>query len=359
MKSAKEKTIDCILGGAIGDALGNHVEFISIDIIRKHYGSDGITGFVKSPEEITDDTQMTLFTIEGLINMAGDGSGTYEIPLQSYHRWLTTQKHRPNSGTDTIYNGMDTESISKILSGGNLVGNVLLNKIQAPGNTCLNALIAGKLLTPQKPDNNSKGCGGVMRAAPAGLSRENPIRCFITGCKLAALTHGHPSGYLSAGAFAVIINLLMRGFDLSKATSYTLSILKGKVKSLKDEDREEYGELINRDTSEVIEAIEKAVNLFNNKEINPSPEAIEKYLGGGWVGEEALSIALYSGLVYQNNFKEAICLAVNHSGDSDSTGAICGNIVGIFNEIPDEFRDIELYEEINDYAGQLYHLSSV
>ncbi len=39
--------------------------------------------------------------------------------------------------------------------------------------------------------------------------------------------------------------------------------------------------------------------------------------------------------------------------------AICGNIVGMFNDIPDEFRDIELYEEINDYAGQLYHLRSV
>jgi ADP-ribosylglycohydrolase len=151
----------------------------------------------------------------------------------------------------------------------------------------------------------------------------------------------------------------MRGFDLSKATSYTLSILKGKVKGERDEDREEYNDLLNQDTSEVIEAVEKAVDLSNNKEINPSPEAIEKYLGGGWVGEEALSIALYSALVYQNNFKEAICLAVNHSGDSDSTGAICGNIVGMFNDIPDEFRDIELYDEINDYAGQLFQLSSV
>jgi ADP-ribosylglycohydrolase len=175
MKSAKEKTIDCILGGAIGDALGNHIEFISIEIIRKHYGTDGITGFVKSPEEITDDTQMTLFTIEGLINMTGDGCGSYEILLQSYHRWLTIQKHRPKSGTGTIYNGIDSGSISKILSGGNLVGNVLLNKIQAPGNTCLSALITGKLLTPQKPDNNSKGCGGVMRAAPAGLIGKNPF----------------------------------------------------------------------------------------------------------------------------------------------------------------------------------------
>jgi ADP-ribosylglycohydrolase len=150
----------------------------------------------------------------------------------------------------------------------------------------------------------------------------------------------------------------MRGFDLSKATSYTLSILKGKVKGERDEDREEYNDLLNQDTSEVIEAVEKAVDLSNNKEINPSPEAIEKYLGGGWVGEEALSIALYSALVYQNNFKEAICRAVNHTGDSDSTGAICGNIVGILNEIPDEFRDIEVYDEIIHFADQLYRLSS-
>lgn len=48
----------------------------------------------------------------------------------------------------------------------------------------------------------------------------------------------------------------------------------------------------------------------------------------GWVAEEALVISLYCAIVCQDDFDKAIVLAVNHSGDSDSTGAITGNIQG-------------------------------
>jgi ADP-ribosylglycohydrolase len=53
-------------------------------------------------------------------------------------------------------------------------------------------------------------------------------------------------------------------------------------------------------------------------------------LGSGWVAEEALAIALYAALARPRpgQFLDALSLAVTHSGDSDSTGAICGNILG-------------------------------
>src|SRR4051812_17816409 len=61
----------CLLGGAIGDALGNPIEFQSLDAIRARYGPSGITGLVPDASGVaglvTDDTQMTLFTTEGLI----------------------------------------------------------------------------------------------------------------------------------------------------------------------------------------------------------------------------------------------------------------------------------------------------
>ena len=50
-------------------------------------------------------------------------------------------------------------------------------------------------------------------------------------------------------------------------------------------------------------------------------------LGGGWVGEEALAMSLYCALAARD-FETAIIVAVNHSGDSDSTGAITGNLLG-------------------------------
>src|SRR5690606_12919747 len=59
----------------------------------------------------------------------------------------------------------------------------------------------------------------------------------------------------------------------------------------------------------------------------PSPDVVEE-LGAGWVAEEALGIAIYCALVAGGDFAAGLRLAVNHSGDSDSTGAITGNILG-------------------------------
>jgi ADP-ribosylglycohydrolase len=81
-------------------------------------------------------------------------------------------------------------------------------------------------------------------------------------------------------------------------------------------------------------------------------------LGGGWVGEEALAIALYSALVAEDDFARAVRLAVNHSGDSDSTAAIAGNLVGLMvgvEGIPSAWLDgLELREEIEAVAADLY-----
>jgi len=49
-------------------------------------------------------------------------------------------------------------------------------------------------------------------------------------------------------------------------------------------------------------------------------------LGEGWLAEEALAIAVYCALVAED-FAHGVKLAVNHSGDSDSTRAMTGNIL--------------------------------
>lgn len=63
MRSDKIK--GCLIGGAVGDALGYPIEFMSIEQIRYKYGPSGITDYVDT--QISDDTQMTLFTLDGLL----------------------------------------------------------------------------------------------------------------------------------------------------------------------------------------------------------------------------------------------------------------------------------------------------
>jgi ADP-ribosylglycohydrolase len=83
-----------------------------------------------------------------------------------------------------------------------------------------------------------------------------------------------------------------------------------------------------------------------------------KYLGKGWVAEEALAIAVYCALKYQDNFKDAIIASINHSDDSDSTGSVIGNILYAYlgyDKTPDKFlTNVELRGFIEEVATGLY-----
>jgi len=165
-RKRKEFFRGCLLGGAVGDALGWPVEFIRLDDIKKRYGEQGIENLVLNDTgtaEITDDTQLTLFTAEGLLRASTRGNlkGICHIPTVVYHayiRWLHTQGMKCK-GKEEIIENLDGW-VSKIKG---------LYARRAPGNTCLSALSSGKMGTVEKPINNSKGCGGVIRVAPVGL----------------------------------------------------------------------------------------------------------------------------------------------------------------------------------------------
>ena len=75
------------------------------------------------------------------------------------------------------------------------------------------------------------------------------------------------------------------------------------------------------------ETAEKLKTAFFLANSDAEPETAIRKLGEGWVAEEALAIALYCALK-EPNPRKALQMAVNHDGDSDSTGAVCGNIMG-------------------------------
>jgi ADP-ribosylglycohydrolase len=91
----------------------------------------------------------------------------------------------------------------------------------------------------------------------------------------------------------------------------------------------------------------------------PCPETVEK-LGGGWVGDEALAISIHCALAAEGDFAKGVRLAVNHSGDSDSTGSITGNILGALlgkGKIPQKWlEELELGKVIEKTALDLVDL---
>ena len=323
---ARARIRGCLLAGAVGDALGAPVEFWSRDEIRARLGPEGVTGYLpaygRAGGAITDDTQMTLFSAEGIIRATvryahrGIAHGP-SVLQRAYVRWLATQGEAP-----VPPGGQD----------GWLVHVAGLHHRRAPGNTCLAALRGGVVGEVEKPVNGSKGCGGVMRAAPAGLTGLHDP--FGLGTMVAAVTHGHPTGFLSAGFLARTIAGLLEGDGLDRA-----------LDAATDELRRHDGH------EETLRAVAAA------REHTGDVEA----LGAGWVAEEALAIAIHCVLA-EPDLRSALLLAVNHSGDSDSTGAIAGNLAGaLYGETaipwawlePLELR--ETIEQVADDMIEAYH----
>jgi len=178
-----------------------------------------------------------------------------------------------------------------------------------------------------------------MRTAPVGLVFLSD-RAFQEGAEYAAITHGHPSGYLTAGFLSGMISYIIEGKTLTEAIDRCIRQL---VKY------EEY--------SETLEKIQLTQKLSGSQK---SVEESIQTIGEGWVGEEALAISLYCSLKFSDNFKRGVLAAVNHSGDSDSTGSITGAILGTLlgiELIPEKWvREIEESDRIKKIAGDMFSI---
>ena len=338
-KRAIENYKGCLLGGAVGDALGASIEFQSLSQIQATFGQQGLTEYEPAygrKGAITDDTQMSLFTAEGLIlsRIRAEYNQGQQVVPAVYHallRWLYTQDtHRQNEliktfGTCSIVDGI-------------LLSHQEFFSRRAPGNSCLSSLRSGKMGTMSTPINDSKGCGGVMRSAPVGLMYRDSEKAFQVASECAAITHGHPTGYLASGFLAACISRILSGEALVDAIDDSIQILK------------QY-----QNHQECLNAIEQALEQSEIADV--TPESVEN-LGEGWVAEEALAISLYCALKAGDDFRKGVLLAVNHSGDSDSTGSITGNIIGTaygVETIPLNWVvDLELKDVIEEIAADLF-----
>ena len=336
--------LGCLFGGAVGDALGYPVEFLREERIEEKYGPEGIRTLTQGgvPAKISDDTQMTLFAANALISQKTNQSMGYEECLAgAYGEWLATQ------GEEC---GLNLAREPRMW----IYEDRRLHALRAPGNTCMSSLIQLTMddyIHPAK--NNSCGCGTVMRAAPFGLAEHfDPQYSFgdagIGVYKMASLdamlTHGHPLARASSAALAHIV------FRIVQYWLYEYNGLQDVIRGCI------WGE------PELKVLLDRAVELALDDSVSDL-DAIHE-LGEGWVAHEALAIAVFCAVRYQDDFAAAIRAAVNHKGDSDSTGAICGNILGAWLgieavEAAFDLDDLELKDVITEIAEDLYRVVEV
>ena len=349
-----------LVGGAIGDALGYAVEFLQEDQIFRKYGCEGITEYdlVNGKALISDDTQMTLFTANGILvgdtrlSMRGIGGDPKTYVPNAYLDWLKTQESDINS---VNHHERYTEK------GGYswLLDVPELYVRRAPGNTCLSALetrakegYVDSFIN--SPINRSKGCGGIMRIAPLALKYRWGENFYgdieqidMEAAELSAITHSHSLGYMPSAVVSHIISRILCSYD---------------EMSLKDmvlEARDSVSKLFAGDKNlpVLVDIINRAVRLAEEADADDLDNI--HALGEGWVAEETLGIALYCALKYQNDFSKAMITAVNHKGDSDSTGAVTGNILGAlvgYTAIDSKWKkNLELLDVILEVADDLCH----
>ncbi|MFW5418559.1 ADP-ribosylglycohydrolase family protein [Nocardiopsis sp. CNT-189] len=331
-----DRVAGCLLGGAIGDALGAPLEAMALAEIRERYGPEGLTDRTLIEQssgaggalQISEETQLALLTANGLIQGSvrarsrGIGGATLGIIQASYITWLKRMDRTEDgdSGHSSLGIGLG------------LLGDPALAGPARAGRSTTEALRKAAarekpgwpLGTLEEPINSSKGSGGVVRAAACGTAHSREA-AFELGCRTAALTHGDPGGHLPAGTLAAAVWSLLRGADLETA-------LEGARAELAE----------HKGRKETERALNAAVRLAAKGA--PSPERVES-LGGGWTGPEALAVAVYAALAAERLQAErqadrpwsgrwrtvggpGLLLAVNHSGDSDATGALCGNLIG-------------------------------
>lgn len=311
----------CLMAGAAGDALGYEVEFVSRGRILNRFGERGITMFVLDDNDkalVSDDTQMTLFTANGILigvtrgAMRGIGGRPEDYVGYAYQDWFLTQTDIRRMGYRHTWLRDLPEMAYR----------------RAPGTTCLNAcesMISGNFV-----ENNSKGCGGIMRVAPMALfdaafvSRYNRgysmKELAEAGGEIAECTHKHPLGFLPASLLTILIYKVVPMSvnqvkeEIWRIVAETLDILD----VIYEDKYEEYKRYLR-------ELSEKAVRLAQS---GISDADAIRQLGEGWVAEETWAIALYCVLRHLDSVEDAIIAAVNHDGDSDSTGSVCGNIMG-------------------------------
>ena len=315
----KEKILGALYGTAAGDALGYAIEFLSWERISQAYGPRGIREYALNKAglaEVSDDTQMTLFTAAGLVLAGEEGVPFDEAVFRAYRDWLSTQKGEQKSGWTREQDW--------------LLADKSLYQWQAPGNTCLHALGSGTYGTPERPINESKGCGGVMRTSVCGFAspalfpdRPEEQAAALAGAQAAAVTHGHPMGWVPAAMMAdMVYRIVYLNLSIPEAAEAALRQVEAmypKVPGMAD-----FRALVERALYWGTEENSQETTL---DDVPWDMDDIQE-LGGGWVGDEALAIAIYCACRYANDFDACIRAAVNHSGDSDSTGAIAGALVG-------------------------------
>ncbi|MCL2634039.1 MAG: ADP-ribosylglycohydrolase family protein [Oscillospiraceae bacterium] len=305
-------------GFAVGDAFGFPCRGLTFEEICRRFEKKGCLRLAVSGKTdtalFTDATQLMLFTADGITwaaeTNATDGVNYASYVFYSYQYWLYTQ-------TKTIAGNEYSWLFDKLANPYKsvLVKTKGLYKKRFTSTVNIDALLEARNLNYGKinaPLNENSDSGAVKRVLAAGLFfNYDTTLAFRAGADFAAITHGSPVAFLAAGCYAAIIAELINGVKIDDAIERAIVILK-----------------TYDGHSECLKTLELVKELLADENVPPL-EAV-KEIGTGLNANEALGVALFAAALHEDDFCNAIRLAVNHDGESDVCGALCGGLLGAY-----------------------------
>lgn len=297
---SRDRYIGCMVGVAVGDALGAPLEFMSRAEIAAAHGEvrELIGGGWLNVDagEWTDDTQMTLAVAESIV--ARGGIDPREI-ARRFVAWAAT-------------NPKDI---------GNITRMAIRYHEQGVAWDAVGPRVCAELA------GRCAGNGSLMRCAPIGLLRALDTAALVRDSILtSSLTHSDPLATWST----VAVNLAVA------------ELVAGRREQLVERVAAQIG------SDAVRTALLAAPGL-----------ARDAVRSGGYV-LETLSAAIWA-LMNHDGFEAVVVAAVNLGGDADTVGAVAGALAGAregVNGIPERWiRQLREAERLAHVAVALYHLA--
>ncbi|MFJ8933420.1 MULTISPECIES: ADP-ribosylglycohydrolase family protein [unclassified Streptomyces] len=291
-----------LLGGALGDTLGAPLDGLTLDGIHAEHGDEGLKQLVPvygRTGAITAATQLTLFTVDGLIRaQVRRDTGAWHPPTdvhRAYLRWLATQR---DWGPDL-----------RRKEDGWLAREEWLYSRRGAAQACLLGLGNDVMGTLDRPKNlDADGAEAATRSAPFGLLVGwEPQLVFQLSVECAVHTHGAAEAYLAAGAYAVLVHALARGDSLDAAVQRALALLAARPGH-----------------PPVADALKHALGAV--RQGMPTAARVGELVGEG-DATGVLAAAVYCALV-SDDIRHGLGLAVHHDGPSAQVGALCGSLLG-------------------------------
>ncbi len=276
--------IGCILGTALGDAIGLPCEGLSPVRQRKLFGETGEPTLFFGRRMVSDDTEHTIMTAQALVQSRGDVEKFTLCFAKNLRAWILC-----------------------------LPAGVGLATLKA----CLKLCIG---ISPERSGVWSAGNGPAMRSALLGVCLGDDVETLRQLVSASSrLTHTDPRA--EHGSFAVA---LAAHFAVARPANFSPIEYSNALRQALGDDAEELYDLVDRAANSV-QSVQSVQNAQTTRDF-----AIELGLKRGVSGYvlHTVPVALHAWLCHRDDLRAAVTEIVRCGGDTDSTGAIVGALVG-------------------------------